>query len=67
MVELWLVHGDEYVQEVASIGLLENLQNITITNDTESALLLKYLGPISQSNWQKLEEFWESGIVITKD
>lgn len=59
VVERLHVEGDEYVQELATIGYLEDLQNAlerhaTLTYED----VLPLLGPESRRWWDSLERFW---------
>ena len=59
--------GDEYVREAATIGILESLQNTNLHSTTEPEQLIKFLRPVSLRYWQKVEDFWENGTIITDD
>jgi hypothetical protein len=59
IVEAWHIDGDPYVQEAATIGLLENLQNLNLHQTTKPAQFEQYLGPKSLEGWKALYEFWE--------
>ncbi len=66
VVELLHVEGDPYVQEAATVGLLEDLQNLNLhKNDTEPQQFRPYLGPVSLGWWDKLYQFWEHGELLT--
>ena len=68
VVERWHVEGDAYVREAASVGLLEDLQNLNLhENGTEPEQFRGYLGPVSAKWWDKLIRFWEHGEVLTDD
>lgn len=60
VVEAWHVDGDPYVQEAATIGLLENLQNLNIHRTTKPAQFEQYLGPKSLEGWKALHVFWKA-------
>ena len=58
LVERWNVEGDRYVQEAATIGLLEDLQNGYLHGMTQSMDFEPWLGPESRSLWKELNLFW---------
>jgi len=62
VIELWQTHGDHYVREAATIGLLEQLQNGNMWPDPEAAdysLFEPWLRPESKACWRDVIEFWE--------
>jgi hypothetical protein len=67
VVEAWHVHGDPYVKEAATVGLLEDLQNTNVVGDQAPDQCLAYLGPQSLRWWRKVERFWEKGELIRDD
>lgn len=67
-VERLHVEGDHYVREAATVGLLENLQNLNLhTGGTDPEQFRQYLGPVSARWWDKLSRFWEHGELLTDD
>lgn len=62
VVERLHMEGDAYVREAATIGLLEGVQNIA---GPEANQFLPYLLPESKKWWNKLNDFWEKGILLT--
>lgn len=62
VVERWHVDGDPYVQEAATIGLIEDLQNANLHHETRSEDFLPWLRPVTSLWWAKVYEFWESGV-----
>lgn len=60
VVEQWHIEGDSYVQEAATIGFLEALQNI----NTEPEHFRQFLGPESEKWWDKLNRFWDKGELL---
>lgn len=58
VVERWL--GDHYVQEAATIGFIETLQN-NIEDDDTRQRLFDLFGPEGQRWWKKLDRFWSKG------
>ncbi len=65
MIELWYLKGDSYVKEVATIGLLEDLQNTNVVGIGVPEKLEAYLLPESRCWWQKVNDFWEHGNTIS--
>lgn len=65
VVERWHLEGDGYVEEAASIGLLEDLQNTGLHDRTTPEMFLPWLRPVSREQWDKIEAFWNGGPPIT--
>ena len=64
VVERLHVESDSYVREAATVGLLEGIQNI----HGESAVkFVPYLEPETKRWWDKLNDFWETGKLLTND
>lgn len=61
VVEHWHIEGSSYVKEAATIGLLEGLQGQS--NATSIEL---YLLPESKKWWDKVNELWEKGTLISE-
>lgn len=57
-VERLHVDGDEYVREAATIGLLENLQNVAGPAGVDPESFVPYLRPESAKWWAELNSFW---------
>ena len=66
VVEKWHLEGDSYVKEAATIGLLEGLQNTNQTNSKKLNKIESYLLPESKRWWNKVNEFWEKGKIISE-
>jgi hypothetical protein len=67
-VERLHVEGDHYVREAATVGLLEDLQNLNLhPNGTDPEQLRPFLGPVSARWWDKLYRFWQHGELLTDD
>ncbi|WP_245309944.1 hypothetical protein [Rhizobium sp. R339] len=61
VVERWHVDGDPYVQEAATIGLLEDLQNTNLHREkTCPEDFLPWLRPATRVWWARVHEFWGS-------
>lgn len=58
VVERWHCFGNHYVQEAATIGLLEGLQNIAGHESIDPAGFERWLLPESKKWWEKLNRFW---------
>jgi hypothetical protein len=59
VVETWHILGDSYVQEAATIGLLEGIQNIAGNEGMDPEAFAPWLLPESQKWWGKLNRFWD--------
>lgn len=58
VVERWHTNGDAYVREAASVGLLEDLQNLSGGSGKRPETVEPWLGPESRRWWDKLDRFW---------
>ena len=67
VVERWHTEGEHYVQEAATVGLLEGLQIQCANRSIDPEVFLPFLGPESRRWWNKLERFWEHGERLTDD
>ena len=65
VVECWHTHGDQYVREAATIGLLEDIQNNNLHTRTRPSDFEPWLRPVSKKAWDKVELFWSEGEPIT--
>ncbi|WP_444921482.1 hypothetical protein ACJJID_03340 [Microbulbifer sp. CnH-101-G] len=63
VIERWHIEGDDYVKEAATVGMLEDLQNINIVGMNVPEQVEKYLLPESKRWWKKVYEFWGAGNV----
>jgi hypothetical protein len=59
--ERWLVEGDHYVKEAATVGLLEDLQNVTQRRGIPETRFTALLGPEGKFWWDKVNAFWSKG------
>jgi hypothetical protein len=66
-IELLHIEGDGYVKEAATVGILEPLQNTNLHNTTEPEQFRPSLRPVSERSWNKLNDFWEPGTLLTDD
>jgi hypothetical protein len=58
VVEEWHVHGDHETKTAATVGLVEDLQNLARHDQTVSAHFLRWLLPETSISWQRVEDFW---------
>ncbi|WP_223736984.1 DUF7674 family protein [Ensifer adhaerens] len=61
VVERWHTNGDAYVREAATVGLLEDLQNVNLHRETSPDGFVRWLGPESLGWWIRVREFWTLG------
>lgn len=64
VAEDWHLNGDAYVQQAATVGFLENIQNSNIHVDTEPDDFLRFCGPESRFWWEKVARFWSHGELL---
>jgi len=64
VVERWLLEGDKYVREAATVGLLEDLQNTNLHETTSPSDFEPYLLPKSLKAWKDVGRFWEERVII---
>lgn len=58
IIERMHIEGDEYVRELATIGYLEDIENMAGHAGVDPAVFEEYLGPESRRWWEGLEAFW---------
>ncbi|WP_104663329.1 DUF7674 family protein [Ensifer adhaerens] len=58
VVERWHIHGDAYVKEAATVGLLEDLQNGNFHRVTSPDDFLPWLAPETLGWWIQIRQFW---------
>jgi hypothetical protein len=56
-IERLHVEGDQYVKEAATVGHLEDRQNLNLHRTTKPAQFRPYLGPQSAAGWDELYRF----------
>ena len=66
-LERLIVHGDAQVQEAAVVGIIKNLQNASLHEQTAPSDYVPYLQPESQRWWGKVQTFWTNGRLLTED
>jgi hypothetical protein len=60
LVEGLHLHGDSYVRELATVGILEDLQNTNLHHHGSSPEdFVPYLRPVSKWWWEELYLFWD--------
>jgi len=58
-IEQLHLEGTPWVKELATIGLLESIQNLWGNRGVDPDLFVKFLGPESLRWWNGLNRFWE--------
>jgi len=56
------VRGDAWVQEAATIGLLESLQNNAGHQRMDDEVFVPFLKPVSLKWWWALKDFWSGKV-----
>jgi hypothetical protein len=60
LVEEMHILGDSYVRNLATVGILEGLQNMNLHHDgTSPDDFVRFLGPVSKWWWDELYWFWD--------
>lgn len=68
VVERWLLEGDSYVAEAATVGLLEDMQNHNLhPNGTKPEQFIPFLGDEARYWWAKVDAFWSKRDLIRDD
>jgi hypothetical protein len=65
--ERWLLEGEHYVQEAATVGLLEDLQNRAQRLDIAEERFTALLGPEGKHWWDKVNAFWNKGELLVDE
>lgn len=60
-------YKDEKIENLATIGYLEAIQNVWGNNSTDPEEMVKYLGNISRKWWVKLNRYWDGDIKALMD
>jgi hypothetical protein len=68
-IELLHICGTKKTKELATVGYLEDLQNITGGNDTieKYKIIYDFLGIESKKWWDKLNDYWNGNIDALKE
>ncbi|MDQ2828787.1 MAG: hypothetical protein M3Y74_07040 [Chloroflexota bacterium] len=59
IIERLIVEGEDNVQGLAIVGVLEDLQNIAANTNVDPEKFLPWLGPKSGIAWAWLNQLWE--------
>lgn len=62
LIEEFHTKGDSYVKEYATIGILEDIQNVWGNNKTDPEKFAVFLLPVSLKYWKSLNNFWDGKI-----
>lgn len=62
LIERLHTDGDLYVKELATIGLLEGIQNVWANNGEDPEHFCRFLLPESRKWWKDLKDFWQGKI-----
>ncbi len=65
-IEQLHTQGTPEVRELATIGVLEAIQNVWGNNGANPELFLQYLGPETRSWWQGLNKFWSCYTTVVR-
>ena len=60
LIEKFLHSKYHKVQELATVGFLEDIQTIWANHATDPELIFEYLGAESKRLWGKLNDFWKN-------
>ncbi len=66
VIERLHLEGDAYVKESATIGMLEDIQNVVRNCDVNPEEFSVYLKPESMKWWRRLNDFWDSKIAYVE-
>ncbi len=58
LVEYLLIAGTDEVQTLATLGVLEGLQNVASNSGVDPETFFPWLGPRSRTAWTQLNEDW---------
>ena len=61
-IEALYSHNDGEIDDLATVGYLEAIQNVWGNNSVDPEEMVKYLGNTSQKWWVKLNSFWNGDI-----
>jgi hypothetical protein len=59
-LERFVTEGDAETQEVAVMGLLEDIQNLALREEFGLQAIEPSLGPLSLKAWNGLNDFWHA-------
>jgi hypothetical protein len=58
VIELLYTDGDYFVKGAATIGLLEDIQNLALGDDITPDVFKQYLKPKTLNWWNSPDDFW---------
>ncbi len=58
VVERMIDEGDDAVRELATVGLIEDIQNIALNTGVDHDLFLPWLGPHGRRGWYDIIRLW---------
>lgn len=61
VVEQILRDGDESAKQLATIGVLEDIQTIASHESFGAEAFVKWLGPLSREAWDQIDRLWRAG------
>ena len=61
-IERFHIEGDSYVRELATIGILEAIQNVWGHTEIDPEKFYRFLLPESRKWWKELNDFWSRKI-----
>lgn len=59
VIERLHIAGVHSVRELATIGILEGIQNVWANNGVDPEMFGNYLLPESKRSWNQLNDFWQ--------
>ena len=59
LLEKCLAEGDELVQNLVTVGLIEDIQNIASHRPFGPQVFYEWLGPLGRAEWNQLCVLWE--------
>ncbi|HJR59808.1 MAG TPA: hypothetical protein VJ813_10430 [Vicinamibacterales bacterium] len=67
LLERLIIDGDADAQEATVVGIIKNLQNEHLHQNTKPDDYLPYLLPESERWWGKVRGFWINGRLLSED
>jgi hypothetical protein len=58
VLERCLAEGDEQARELATVGVIEDIQNVASHREFGPSVFRRWLGPLSQAAWDELNDGW---------
>jgi len=66
-IEELYFYKDEKIDNLATVGYLEAIQNVWENNSTNPKEMVRYLGDTSKKWWTKLNRFWDGDITALRE